>query len=307
MNMNMQRITQTIGRTSVQAKLNSPHIFFGLGIAGMVTSAALACRATLKLEKELDSMKLDLDSTRADADDLLADENNNYTRSDHARDLGGVYIRNSLTIVKHYAPAVVVGSASIACLTGAHVQLTRRNAALTSTLALLGQTFNEYRERVREEIGEERENQLYHCQQDNSIEGSKSLDLAKLDDPNAPIGYNGSPWAARFDQTSTMWKPSVELNQSFLRMMQWQANERLKAFGIVFLNEVREAVGLPKTEAGQIYGWVYNNPDPMSDGIIDFGMYQSEDKTSAKIPYNRAIYLNFNVDGPVSHMLGVGG
>jgi len=302
MNMNVQRITQTIGRTTVQAKLNSPHIFFGLGIAGMITSTALACRATLKLEKELDQMRLDRDSIRAEADDLLAIEGNGYTRADHARDLGGVYIRNSLKIARYYAPTIIIASASVACLSGAHVQLTRRNAALSGTLALLGQSFEEYRERVRKELGEEKELELYHnpqCLEDQAL----ALEKGRILNPDAPIGYSTSPWAACFDQRSTEWKPSVEANEAFLRMMQWQANQRLTAYGIVFLNEVRESLGLPKTDAGQIYGWVKNNPDPMSDGQIDFGIYRVPQDTKTKIPWNRAIWLDFNVDGPVSHFL----
>lgn len=302
MNFNMQRVTQSFGRTQALAQRNSPHIFFAAGIAGMITSAVLACRATLKLEKELDAMKLDLDSTRADATDLLKTQEN-YGRRDYAQDLGGVYARNSLTIVKLYAPSIIIGSASIACLAGSHAQLTRRNAALSSTLALVTQSFNEYRERIKAEVGEERELQLYHCMDDNELTVGTGVALEKANNPDAPIGYKTSPWATQFDQKSKLWKPSAIANEEFLRTMQKQANLRLQAFGIVFLNEIHEMIGLPRTQAGQIYGWVWQSDDPMADSYIDFGIYK--DVSSAKIPYNRSIWLDFNVDGPVHHVLGL--
>ncbi len=54
-------MTRSIGRTVLTAKKNSPHIFFVGGVVGVVGSAVLACRATLKLEEKLDEIKNDVD------------------------------------------------------------------------------------------------------------------------------------------------------------------------------------------------------------------------------------------------------
>src|SRR5688500_10284249 len=52
--------TRAFGKTTLQAKKNSPHIFFGLGLAGAVASVILACRATLKLEDRLEDVRDDV-------------------------------------------------------------------------------------------------------------------------------------------------------------------------------------------------------------------------------------------------------
>lgn len=294
--MNKQSITRTWGRTTLQAKKNSPHLFFAMGLAGVVTSAVLACRATLKLEKELDAIKTDLDSARENKE-LVEDSGGEYSQLDYRKDLTQAYAKSSLTIVRLYAPSVALGALSVACLSGSHIQMTRRNAALSSTLAALGQSFNAYRERIRKELGEERELEIYHCLEDNEIEIDGKKELVKTG-PKEGAPFGSSPYAVCFDEQSAYWQKSPEMNRVFLQLMQHQANERLKAYGHVFLNEVYESIGLPKTPAGQIVGWIRFSDK--GDNYVDFCMY---DAVNAKIPYDRSVWLDFNVDGPVFELI----
>ncbi len=57
-----QGLGMTVARKVLTVKKNSPHIFFAGGVAGVVGSAFLACRATLKLEEKLDGIKAEMDS-----------------------------------------------------------------------------------------------------------------------------------------------------------------------------------------------------------------------------------------------------
>ena len=94
------------------------------------------------------------------------------------------------------------------------------------------------------------------------------------------------------------------MNFMFLRAEQNFANDKLKARGYVFLNEVLERLGLPTTEAGQIVGWVYdpNSKDPNGDNFIDFGfMEMRRERNRAFIEGEETvILLDFNVDGKIS-------
>lgn len=298
--MNKQSLTRSWGRATLQAKKNSPHIFFGAGLAGVVVSAVMACRATLKLEKELDAIKTDLESVRENKE-LIEESGGEYSRRDYAQEMGGAYLRTSMTVVKLYGPSIVVGSISIVALSGSHVQLTRRNAALSSSLAALTKAFSEYRDRIRGEIGEERELELYHCMEDNEIEGPDGKkELVKVGPPEgAPFG--SSPYAAKFGRDTTkMFQNSMGNNRVFIELMQHQANLRLQANGHVFLNEVYDWLGLPRTTAGAIVGWVYNSQN--GDNYIDFCMY--DPNADVKVPYDRCLWLDFNVDGPIFESLG---
>ena len=89
----------------------------------------------------------------------------------------------------------------------------------------------------------------------------------------------------------------------FLKSEQNYANDRLKARGYLFLNEVYERLGIPPTKAGQIVGWVYdpNNPNHNGDNYVDFGLYNiHKEKTRDFVNgYEEVILLDFNVDGPI--------
>ena len=50
-------VSKALGRRALVLEKNSPAILFGAGLAGMVGSTVLACRATLKLEEVLDEGK----------------------------------------------------------------------------------------------------------------------------------------------------------------------------------------------------------------------------------------------------------
>lgn len=151
-----QNITRSIARKILVTKKNSPHIFFVGGVVGAVGSAVLACRATLKLEAALDEIKHDVDMVKELVD---SDENvrNIQKGQEGYKDVGYVYIKSAVVLGKLYGPSIVIGAASVAALTGSHVQLTRRNAALSATLALVSKAYDEYRIRVQEEIGKEKE------------------------------------------------------------------------------------------------------------------------------------------------------
>ena len=67
------------------------------------------------------------------------------------------------------------------------------------------------------------------------------------------------------------------------------------------LNDVYEALGIDKTKAGQVVGWVYDpeNPNHKGDNFVSFGIYD-QDNERARAFVNgkeRVILLNFNVDG----------
>src|SRR5207342_3067070 len=99
--------------------------------------------------------------------DMIPDET--YSLQAHNRDKMYVYIKSSTKIVRLYGPAVIVGGASIAALTGSHVQLTRRNAALMAAYGVVEEAFREYRERVKSVVGEDRELDIYRGTQTEKV------------------------------------------------------------------------------------------------------------------------------------------
>ena len=91
----------------------------------------------------------------------------------------------------------------------------------------------------------------------------------------------------------------------FLRAQQQYANDKLIAQGHLFLNEVYDMLGLPRTKAGAIVGWVYDDNNAVGDNFVDFGIYDVHRETARDFVngYERSILLDFNVDGVIYDLI----
>lgn len=276
-----EQIGRTLSRQLLITQKQSPHILFVAGIAGVVGSAVLACRATLKLGDILDDTRANVEAIRATPD---------FMPERYKKELAYSYGHGSWQICKLYAPAVLIGAASLASLTGSHIVLSRRNAALTAAYAAVSKAYDDYRERVRAEVGAEKELDIYHSSHKKEITGpdgeKKEINVA---DPNT-----WSPYARFFDEGSRNWKKNAELNLTYLEIQQRYFNQLLHARGHVFLNEVYDQLDIPRSKAGQAVGWVRDG----GDRYIDFGIYEATNSQFVDGTEPR-ILLDFNVDGVI--------
>jgi hypothetical protein len=290
--------TRQIGRAVLQMKKNSPHLFFAGGLVGNVASTYLACRATLKLPVTMEKIKHDIQTVkeRKESPQLVAGLDREYTERDYIHDLTYVYGQSAKALVKLYGPAAILGVASTGALTGSHLQMTRRNSALTATAAALSKAYDDYRERVRAEVGEEKELELHRALTEQKVEIDGKKELVKITgDPD-----KWSPYMRFFDDASPNWQKDAELNQIFIKCQQNYANHLLQARGHVFLNEVYDALGLERSRAGAVVGWVLNGES--SDNFIDFGVYEAYNEKFVN-GHERSALLDFNVDGVIYDLI----
>ena len=111
-----------------------------------------------------------------------------------------------------------------------------------------------------------------------------------------------SQYARFFDESCPNWDKNPEHNLTFLLTQQNYANDKLRVQGYLFLNDVYNLLGLPRTEAGQLIGWIYDpkNPDHIGDNYVDFGIYNTQAPLSTRLfvnGYEKSVLLDFNVDG----------
>ena len=64
-------------------------------------------------------------------------------------------------------------------------------------------------------------------------------------------------------------------------------------------------LGIPRTQAGQIVGWIYDEKHPIGDNKVDFGIYNTYNEANRNFVngYERTILLDFNVDGNILDMI----
>jgi Family of unknown function (DUF6353) len=291
-------IGQTISRNALIAQKNSPQVLFGVGVAGVVTSTVLACRATLKMDEVLEEAQEKIKKTEIVAENPEYE----YTERDRKKDIKIIRVQTTIKITRLYAPAIIVGGLSIAALTRSHTMLNKRNAALTAAYGALSKGFDEYRGRVIEKYGEDQDRDFRYGTRKVEIEHpndptkTKKVTRVGLDEP--------SIYARFFDESSSSWSKEPEYNLIFLKCQQNYSNDLLRARGHVFLNEVYDMLGIPRSKAGSVVGWVLSK-ERNSDNYINFGVFDGKTERQRDFVngFEGAILLDFNVDGVIFDQL----
>lgn len=280
-------VTRALGSQGLAAQKNAPSVLFALGVVGTVGSTVLACRATLKLEEVIDEAKKDLDTARS------IDVPEQYSEQDRTQDMVLIYARSAGKLIRLYGPAVVVGGLSIAALTKSHNILNDRVTALSAAYTAVQAGYDRYREKVIDKYGEEQDREFRQQRDIVNAPGpdGKAIDVTIV----SPDGT--SPYAKFFDQLSPNWSKEAEYNYAFLLSQQNWANDKLRIQGHLFLNEVYDSLGIPRTRAGSVVGWSVKGD---GDKYVDFGIFDDDARNRAFVNgLEGSVLLDFNVDGVI--------
>lgn len=305
----MNNATRTLSRVGIKLKKHSPEILIISGVIGTVASAVMACKATTKLNSILEETKatVGLIKEGSEAGEIRGRE---YTKEDGKKDLTITYTQTAVKIAKLYAPAVALGALSITAILTSNNILRKRNIAIAAAYTAVDKGFKEYRGRVVERFGKDVDRELRYGIKAKEIEEKvidektgkektvkKTVDVV---DPNTI-----SEFAVIYDDGCVGWEKDPELNKMFLLKQQSYANDLLKTRGYLFLNEVYEMLGFPRTKAGQVVGWIYDEKHPIGDNFVDFGILDIHDerKRAFMNGYEQNILLDFNVDGNILDLI----
>lgn len=290
-----------VKKTGFQLRQYSPEILVVAGVIGTVVSAVMAYKATTKVNDILEQHKEDVEKIHTVAkDEKYADE---YTESDMKKDLTIVYAQTALKFAKLYGPAVLLGGLSITGILTSNNILRKRNIAIATAYAALDKSFKGYRERLTERYGETVDRELQYGIKAQKIEETVVDENGKTKKTKTivPVVENekNSVYARFFDETNPNWEKNPDYNLMFLRAQENYANQRLRADGYLFLNDVYESLGIPKCSIGQVVGWIYDPEDQNADCHVSFGIYDLYRAVTRDFVngFEPAILLDFNVDG----------
>lgn len=291
----IKTFTKIAGRTGLKLQKHSPEILMAAGITGIVVGTVMACRATRKLDNVIDEQH----DEKIYVEDLYSEGEIDY--KEYQKNLAKIYVTTGLKIAKLYGPTVTLQIASIGCVLGAHGIIKKRNVGLMAAYKAVEQSFNDYRQKVIEEFGEEKDYDLKHGIQHEKVkvdeDGKKVTKTLNKADPNSISQY-----ARFFDAASKEWHGIPEYDLMFLKSQQNYMNDLLHARGHVFLNEVYDALGLERSRAGAVVGWVLTKD---GDNYVDFGIFDGDrPRTRAFVNGTEEnILLDFNVDGVIYDLI----
>ncbi|MBQ9014466.1 MAG: hypothetical protein IJ094_13115 [Bacilli bacterium] len=306
----------------------SPVILLTIGVVGVVAGTIMAVKATKNTKDIDDELKEDLETLELKKQEALEDMNSTMDLEEPAENLISIKddnyeeyqtslatkdfkeftledynsLRNKIVFnatkkyVILYSKAAVIEATSIICIIAGFRIIAKRYAAMAMAYTALDNSYREYRKRVQNELGKDKEEELYY--------GYKK-ELKKIKDEQNNIkevpqlhvdGQILSPYAVFFDETSTEWSKDPGYNETFLKQLEKGMQRRFEGQGYLFLNDVKDKLGLPRTPEGQIVGWKLNGP--YSDNKISFNLYNEYNREMSKKGSNVWL-LDFNVDGNI--------
>lgn len=284
--MDMKKILSTV---KFFGKKYAPEILLGTAAVAGTACIATSCRATIKAKKsweEHQERKL-LIADKLQSEQITSEESKVEMRKE--------IVKVGLELAKEYAIPFSLYTATIGCVLGSYKIQKSRLQAISATLSAMSAAYSSLVMRLK--------NGAEHGLTAEDVLNGK-IAFPETDEDGNPTGEvnimatkepNGNPFRFRFDKYSTAWEHHHFSNECILKAEENWANVALDLNGYLFLNDVLDRLGLPKTKAGQILGW---RKDGNGDGFVDFGVVDCQTLTGVEYDDN-AFELNFNVDGDI--------
>lgn len=238
--MDFSMIVKNLGRTISD---NSPVILTGMAVAGSLGSVVLAAQGGMRAQRELDILRSEVEAGRAD-ESLLT--------------LQG----KVKTTWKLYIPAGLMTGATVACVIGANSVHTRRNAAIMSAYSLTDKAFQEYKDKVVEQIGEKKEGEVRDEISKDRIESNPPTRETVVLGSGDSLCYDGVTGRYFKSDMQTIRKAINDINEQCLNQVYASQNDFYRL------------LGLAPIAVGEELGW---RSDHLLD--IDFSSHLTGDDT----------------------------
>lgn len=307
-----------VGSDLIQkVKFRSPELLIGAGVVGLVGAAVVAVRRGVRWHTAAKAEIVhDLETIKK------AEGSPQYTREDRVRDYAQVIGKGVWSFTQIYGPSVAVGVASVVSILAGTGILKGRLAAMTSAAATAQAALERYRSRVREKLGDDADYEFAYevsakkakiKHEDGTKESLVTYHLV----PSSGEWMAASPYSRLWDENAMEWCANRDIQFLTLRSLENHFNQELNARGVVFLNDVYKALGLPMSKDAALVGWIKDYEKPKmaklaaelgrvpGDGAISFGVFENESPSARAYlagDDNRVV-LDFNVDGVIYDLI----
>lgn len=287
-------IMRTLNMGVLKVRKRSPEILLATSLTSGALALGLAVKQTLTIQPVLEDWNEWMEDYKAGLE--MSEERDEslppFPEETAQKIMVGMAVQTGLKLVKHYSLPLAFAGLSAAATLGMYKVWNARYTAVVAAATGLQETLNKYREKLREQLGEDADKEL--------LARTVDEDRETKEDPQTkqPVRQpqKMSKYARIFDESSTYYKRNAGDNLSFLIQQQSLANRMLSINGCMFLNEVYDMLGFPRTQAGSIVGWLF---DPGKPEQIDFGFWDLGDEAKRAFinGWEKSVLLDFNVDG----------
>lgn len=305
------------GKIVQKVNFRSPELLIGAGVVGLVGAAVVAVRRGVRWHTAAKAEIVhDLETIKK------AEGSPQYTSEDRVRDYAQVIGKGVWSFTQIYGPSVAVGVASVVSILAGTGILRGRLAAVTSAAATAQAALNRYRQRVREKLGDDTDAEFAHEVVSRKTklkheDGTKETQVTYHLVPSSGEWMSASPYSRLWDESALEWSPNRELQYLTLRSLENHFNRELDVRGVVFLNDVYKALGLPMSKDAALVGWIKDYEKPKmaklaselgrvpGDGVISFGVFENESPSARAYLAgdDDRVVLDFNVDGVIYDLI----
>nr|DAW59937.1 MAG TPA: hypothetical protein [Caudoviricetes sp.] len=302
-----------------RVKFRSPEILIGAGVVGLISSAVLAVRRGVRWHQAASNMLKSEHEAIKKATEVCSNED--YPVEDRAKDYGKLIGNGVWSFTQIYGPSVLIGAASVGSILWGTGILKGRLAAMTSAAATAQAALEKYRSKVREKFGDDADGEFALGVKAKKLkikdeDGNKSTHT-KYFQVGDGEWMAASPYARIWDESALEWSRNRDIQYLTLRSLENHFNRELDSRGVVFLNDVYKALGLPLSKDAALVGWIKDYTTPRmaklaaelgrtpGDGLISFGVFEGESPSARAFlsGHDDAVVLDFNVDGPVYDLI----
>ena len=304
------------GGAVMLARKHAPEILVGSGVVGFGITIVASVKATNKAHDILEDKEKQEEKVRVCLDDMLLRER--YTPEDAEKDMKMIAVQTRWRIFKAYLPVVTMGGLSIASVLGGYRILNTRYVGAAAAYKALEAGFDRYRGNVIDRFGKEVDSELFHGIKADEMEEAqkerrenqlikaenKGKKLLKKKQKRRYSHINDMIFDEYSDRWQRWWTP--EQAWQYLTHIQDEMNDKLRINKHLFVNEVRDRLGLERIPSGQVEGWILTRNNP--DSKVDFGLESMpEEQVREIISTHRnediRIPLTLNPDGIIYTMI----
>jgi len=282
---------------------HQPAIMCVVGVIGFGVTIYTACKATLKAQDVIKEEKEKIEEIHEKFEDVNLIETGEYSEKQYRKDLSLEYLRFGGKLAKTYAVPGITGVGSALSIFGSHHMLSTRCSTAIAGSAAIASQFKGYRDNVIDKYGKEVDEALrgiktITTQEEVTQEDGTITIVDKeqkvIDDPNSWPEYD-----RLWDDCNPESNGNSTYDLSFLLAKQAILNTILETEGFLFLNDVYQILGFPKTKFGQTHGWIYckDGNNEYGDNYVDFGIYTYPGNEGFLNGTEKGIWLHFNIDG----------
>lgn len=264
--MNIKWLAKQIGTTIWENRSNIEFVAGNIMVAvgtGMVISKA---EAAVEVKHDMQYQIKEIE---------LKDENNDWdSTGERAKACLKMAKDTAWGYTKVYGPGLAVEVGGLALMAVSHATDRAEIASVSAALASTAMEFAQYRQRVRDELGEAKDEEFLIGKSKEVVMNEDGTEVEKVKPERLP------DHSFFMDETNDNFDPRGFSNLEFLEDHERWLNERLWNEGILWENDIRRDVGAPIDPKAEHYG-ITAVDENGNRNYISFGMGRDTERARA--------------------------